>query len=158
MEKPLKTLMSERTDKRDVFISYHLADGKIARKLCDKLEAAGISVWYATRDIMPWDNWENSMEDALQQCRVFIVIFSEISMRSEHVLSELETAFRRLRRHDELCVLPVLVEAENLPDILRYYLTQMQFLDARNQPLDEVLDSVVKRVQDILNAQQESAS
>ena len=156
MEKLSKTVTTD-TDQREVFLSYALADGKIARKLCDKLEAVGISVWYATRDSNP-GAFAASVAKAIEQCRVFIVIFSEISMRSEHILSELEAAFRRLRRHDALCVLPVLVEMENLPDILRYYLTQMQFIDARNQPLEQSLDCVVKRVQDIISAQQESAS
>lgn len=157
METLLKTATTD-ANKREVFLSYSLADGKIARKLCDKLESVGISVWYTTRDIMPGENWRNAVTDALRQCRVFIVIFSEISMRSEHVLNELDLAFRRLRKHDELCILPVLVEMENLPDILQYYLTQMRFLDARNQPLETVLDDVVERVQDIISAQRESAS
>ena len=157
METLLKTATTD-ANKREVFLSYALADGKIASKLCDKLESAGISVWYTTRDIMPGENWRNAVTDALQQCRVFVVIFSEIGIRSEHVLNELDLAFRRLRKHDEVCILPVLVEMENLPDILRYYLTQMRFLDARNQPLETVLDDVVERVQDIISAQRESAS
>ena len=151
MEKLSKTVTTD-TDQREVFLSYALADGKIARKLCDKLESAGISVWYATRDIMPGDNFLQSVNNAFQQCSVFVCILSEVSMKSSYVLDELGAAFRRARRHDDICILPVLVDTENLSDELLYYLNRMQFLDARNQPLETVLDGVVKRVQDIISA------
>ena len=147
------------TGKRPVFLSYAMADGKIARLLCNKLEAAGIPTWYQTRDIKPGESYIESMNHAFQQCQVFIVILTDISMKSRYIGMEMNAALeRKFSCHEDIAIIPVLVGVENMSDDLGYYLSKLQFFNALNQPLETVLDSVVKRVQDILNAQQERAS
>ena len=163
MRKHSKAVTTERgiphTGKKLVFLSYAMADGKIARMLCDKLETAGIPTWYQTRDIKPGDNFLDSLNHAFRQCQVFVVILTNISMKSRYLITEMEAALeRKFSCHEDIVIIPILVGVENVPDDLRYYLSQLQFFNALNQPLETVLDSVVKRVQEAIKTQEESAS
>lgn len=157
MEQRAQTLTAEQSVRRDVFLSYALADGKIARTLCEKLEAVGISVWYATRDLYPGPFSEN-IRAAIQQCKAFVVVFSEIGMRSEELLSELDAALKRkFVRHENIVIIPVLVDMESLSEPLRYYLDQMNCFDARRQPLEKRLDELVQQIQKALTQRQMSS-
>ena len=86
----------------DVFISYHMESaGKLARKIADKLETIGISCWYANRDMLPGQFVESIM-DAINQCKIFLLILNEEANHSKYVFNELSNAYRRfvyLRPH-----------------------------------------------------------
>ena len=73
----------------DAFISYASKDKPTADAVCAALEDAQIRCWIAPRDILPGSDWSASIIDALDQCRVMILIFSgnandspQISQRS----------------------------------------------------------------------------
>jgi hypothetical protein len=60
----------------DVFISYPHQDKAMADATCAKLEAEGIRCWLAPRDISPGADWAASIVDAIDGCRVMVLIFS----------------------------------------------------------------------------------
>ena len=60
----------------DAFISYASKDKPTADAVCAALEDAQIRCWIAPRDILPGADWSASIIDALDQCRVMILIFS----------------------------------------------------------------------------------
>ena len=76
----------------DVFISYSSKDTKSREEICGKLEAAGIKCWYAPRDIRPGEEWADAITNALQRCKVFLLIFTENANDSSQVLREVGLA------------------------------------------------------------------
>ena len=86
-----------RKDLRCVYISYASEDEDAARLLCEKLEAAGISVWYADRDIKPGEFIPGEIAKAIEQCSVFIILLSKFSAESESLKDELTYSLRMIR-------------------------------------------------------------
>ena len=49
----------------DVFVSYSVKDKTTADAICASLEANGVRVWIAPRDVMPGSDWGESIIDAI---------------------------------------------------------------------------------------------
>ena len=49
----------------DVFISYSHHDAEIRAEIVEKLESAGISCWYAPRNIQPGEEWADAITRGL---------------------------------------------------------------------------------------------
>lgn len=126
-----------------VFISYSSTDKNIADNLCAKLEAAGMRVWYAPRDIHSRD-YASAIVDAISQCTHFVVILSRNSLRSHHVLNEIDLAFSQLNRHMRLC--PLKIDEEELGPAFRYYLSRQHWMDAHIPPLEKRLEEFVASI------------
>ena len=143
---------------RDVFLSYAFVDGQVARMLCEKLESMGISVWYSTRDIMPGYDFANVIPPIIRQCKVFLMILSEISMKSPHCLNELALAFQSYHKRG-LSILPVLIGNAHLTDEVKYYLAMLQCINAPDPLTDSAfLDKVAERVQELLVCRENSVT
>jgi len=63
-----------------VFISYAREDIESASKIYNELKNAGIDVWMDKKNLMPGQNWENEIEDAISKSRYFIALFSSNSV------------------------------------------------------------------------------
>jgi len=59
----------------DVFISYATEDKITADAVCFGLEKEGIRCWMAPRDILPSDNYDDAIIQAIDIARVMVVIF-----------------------------------------------------------------------------------
>jgi len=79
----------------DVFLSYPHQDKTTADAACAKLEAEGIRCWIAPRDIAPSAEWAASIVEAIESCRVMVLIFSAHTNRSKQVQREVQQAFDR---------------------------------------------------------------
>ncbi|MFN2421569.1 MAG: toll/interleukin-1 receptor domain-containing protein, partial [Gemmatimonadota bacterium] len=76
----------------DVFISYSEPDKAKADAVCSLLERKSIRCWVAPRDILPGMTWGSSIVRAIQQSKVFILVFSSHSNHSPQVVREVERA------------------------------------------------------------------
>jgi hypothetical protein len=76
----------------DAFISYASADKTVADGVCAVLEAAGIRCWMAPRDISPGREYAAAIIDAIDRCRVMVLIFSSNANDSPQVCREIERA------------------------------------------------------------------
>ncbi|MEL6317543.1 MAG: toll/interleukin-1 receptor domain-containing protein, partial [Pseudomonadota bacterium] len=92
----------------DVFISYARADEAFAERLAKRLEALGLSVWWDRR-LLPGDDWELAIEEAIDAAKAVIVIWSQESVRSKPVRAEA----RRADRRDKL--VPIAIETVEPP-------------------------------------------
>jgi len=92
----------------DVFISYANADRPRARILVEALEKQGWSIWW-DRTILPGKRWDRIIEEALNDARCVIVLWSENSIQSDWVRTEAEEAKRRG------ILVPVLLDRVNIP-------------------------------------------
>ena len=124
------------------FISYSSKDKNIADNLCAKLEARGIRVWYAPRDISAGD-YAGAIVDAITRCTKFVVILSRNSMRSNHVLNEIDLAFNRIS--GGLQFLPLKMDEEELGGSFMYYLSRQHWMDAHIPPLEKRLEEFADR-------------
>ena len=135
------------TQSKQVFISYHTETGKDAvRKICAALEGAGISCWYAPRNVGA--NYAQSIVEAIRECRVFLLVLNEGSNVSANVLNEINCAFDRFRAHDDITLLPFRIDQCTLSDDIYYYLGRIHIMDGILPPellrVQELVDRVSK--------------
>ena len=126
-----------------VFISYSSHDKNIADNLCAKLEATGMRVWYAPRDVDLRD-YASSIVSAIDSCTHFVVILSRNSLASEHVLNEVDLAFQKLGHGMKFA--PLKIDEEELGPAFRYYLSRQHWMDAHVPPHERRLDEFVEKI------------
>ncbi len=129
--------------KKRVFISYSSKDANIADNLCAKLEASGVRVWYAPRNIHAQD-YAGAIVEAITRCTDFVVIISQNSLRSHHVLNEIDLAFNELNRG--LRLIPLRIDEEEMGPSFRYYLSSQHWMDAHLPPLEKRLEEFVASI------------
>jgi len=125
------------------FISYSSPDRNIADNLCSKLEANGMKVWYAPRNISTND-YASGIAAAITSCSHFVVIISKNSMLSQHVLNEIDLAFRELNRG--IRFLPLRLDEEELAPAFTYYLSRQHWMDAHIPPLEKRLEEFTQKI------------
>ena len=142
------------TENREVFISYHTQSaGDAVRKICAALEGAGISCWYAPRNVGP--NYAQSIVEAIRGCRVFLLVLNKESNVSAHVLNEVNCAFDRFRNHEEITLLPFRIDDCTLSDDMYYYLGRIHIMDGILPPERLRVQELVSRVSVILGKENE---
>lgn len=137
------------TEARQVFISYHTETGKDAvGKICAALEGAGISCWYAPRDVGA--NYAQSIVEAIRGCKVFLLVLNEGSNASAHVLNEINCAFDRFKAHEDITLLPFRIDQCALSDDIYYYLGRIHIMDGMLPPELLRIQELVDRVRRLL--------
>lgn len=125
----------------DVFISYSHKDALVADAICHKLEDQGVRCWYAPRNIQPGAEWAEAIIEALEQCEVLVLVFTDYSNSSQQVLREVDAAITAGK-----AIIPF-KRTESMPTgSMRYYLSALHWLDVVDEPLEEAIDELVKRV------------
>lgn len=110
------------TDKLLIFISYGRKDARdLALRLRDDLEAAGFTIWLDLSEVPSGGDFTRHIEQAIDQCDVFLALLSQASADSTWCRSEQLRALRKGKR-----VIPLLVQADAEPPL---YLEPMNFLD-----------------------------
>jgi hypothetical protein len=132
---------------RDVFVSYSLPDRDSAFDLVARLEARGMSVWIAPRDISPAADWAEEIIDAISATRLMVLLFSSHSNVSPQVRREVERAV-----HKQVPVLSVRLEDVLPSKSLEYFLSSQHWLDAFPPPRDAHYDRLCAHVAARLNA------
>ena len=124
------------------FISYSSADRNIAENLCDKLERKGFSVWIAPRNVQ--GPYAASIVDGIRSADHFVVILSRNSLASEHVLNEIDLAFKKLPDHIKFH--PLRIDDAMFTPSFEYYLSRQHWKDAIDPPLEERLEELVEEI------------
>ena len=130
----------------DVFISYSTVDKTIADSVVAALENNQIRCWYAPRDIEAGDDWGKAISAAIKSCRVFLVIFSENSNRSQRVLDEVNLAISQ-----KVVIVPFRVEDLKPDGALELHLSSRHWLDAFDPSWQEHLKDLVQIVSSVLH-------
>ena len=117
---------------KEVFISYKSNDPQlgnndetVANELCAALEAAGISCWIAPRDIEPGVRYGRAIMEAINSCKVMVVVFSKHANTSEHIANEVDAIFSR-----KVDIIPFNIDGSQPGLELDYYLRRMQWINA----------------------------
>ena len=110
----------------DVFISYHdKTNGDRAEKIAATLESAGISCWYARRDVPAGGDFTHEVIKQIGDCTVFLLLLDEGAARSPHVETEVGNAFGRRKK-----IIPYQTDTKDIKGVswVQYYLKQIQIV------------------------------
>ncbi|HEY7887988.1 MAG TPA: toll/interleukin-1 receptor domain-containing protein [Steroidobacteraceae bacterium] len=114
---------------RDIFISYSQPDRECAYEMTRHLEATGLTVWIAPRDVSPAAEWAEEIIEAISAARVMVLVFSQSSNSSPQVRREVERAV-----HKNLRILPFRIEDVLPSRSLEYFLSSQHWLDGFPPP------------------------
>lgn len=136
---------------RDVFVSYSQPDRDCAFQIAEQLEARGMGVWIAPRDISPAADWAEEIIEAISLARVMVLVFSGHCNTSPQVRREVERAV-----HRQVPVLPFRIEDVLPAKSLEYFLSTPHWLDAFPPPREPHYARLTDRISAML--QQAAAS
>ena len=122
----------------DAFISYANNDKATADATCAALESAGVRCWIAPRDIAPGADWGAAIIEALESCKLFVLIFSSSADKSPQVRNEIVKAASR-----GVVIVPIRIENTIPTKSLAYYMGGVHWLDALTPPLERHLQVLV---------------
>ena len=123
---------------RDVFISYAARDKDIADRVVASLEGDQVSCWYAPRNIEPGADWGQTIVSAIEECKVFLLIFSSNTDRSQRVLNELEFA-----NVQQVEIIPLRTEDLEPEGALKFHLSMRHWLDINDPAWDTHIKEMV---------------
>jgi hypothetical protein len=126
---------------RCVFISYASQDVVVANKVCSALEAAGLPCWIAPRDVQAGAPYGAAIVEAINACRLLVLVLSKSAIDSPHVLREVERASSKKRP-----VLSIRLDASVLPPDLEYFLSANHWMDGSGGPIERILPALVEAV------------
>jgi hypothetical protein len=110
----------------DTFISYSSKDKPAADAACAVLEQTGIRCWIAPRDIRPGGEYGGAIIEAIDQCRVMVLIFSSSANNSRQIHREIERAVSK-----GVPIIPVRIEEAVPTKSMEYFLGAIHWLDSR---------------------------
>ena len=112
----------------DVFISYHMTTETSAfvRKIAGELESIGVSCWYAPRNIPFGDEFVPRILDAIDACKVVLLILDEGANASKYVYNETVEAFNRYKEENQPLIIPCKLGTFRVARKLNFYLHTFQ--------------------------------
>jgi formylglycine-generating enzyme required for sulfatase activity len=133
----------------DVFFSYAGPDKATALRLCELLEARGLRVWIAPRDVPPGANYAEAILRGIETSAACVVLLSAASNTSQFVEKEVERAVSKRKR-----LIPVRLEDVLPGPTLELHLSTAQWIDA----WDGSLEDVAARLLPVLGAEPPASS
>jgi len=134
----------------DVFVSHSHDDAPAADLLVKALEERGVVCWLAPRDVPAGGSYAESILNAIESASCFVLIYSQSSNVSSHVMREVERALKF-----GVNIVPVRFDDSTPSKSLDYLLATVHWLaiapDARDR-------SIVKAAEQILAAVAKSQS
>ncbi|MFI5012410.1 MAG: TIR domain-containing protein [Hyphomicrobiales bacterium] len=129
----------------DAFISYSSKDRRAADAACAVLEAEGIRCWMAPRDILAGADWGASIIEAIDTCRVMVLIFSASANGSLQIRNEIVHAVGQ-----GIPIVPIRIDDVMPTKTLSYYMSAVHWLDALTPPIEQHLKRLAQAVRSLL--------
>jgi hypothetical protein len=136
-----------------VFVSYSSKDAAAAEAVCAALEGRTIACWIAPRDIVPGDDYGESILDAIDTCRILLMIVSPHANQSSQIRRELERTMRT-----DTPIVPFRVAHGAVSKSLEYYTGPCEWLDSPSAPLEQHLRRLCDVVAAALSSQDGQAA
>jgi TolB-like protein/tetratricopeptide (TPR) repeat protein len=142
-----------------VFLSYASQDQKAAQRICEKLRAAGIEVWFDQSELRGGDAWDRKIREQIHDCRLFMPVISANSERRDegYFRREWNLAVERSRdmAHKRAFLVPVVIDGTHergasVPE-------KFHELQWTRLPGGETPPAFVERVQRLLSPEAPSA-
>jgi type II secretory pathway pseudopilin PulG len=129
----------------DVFISYSSVDKAVAGAVCAELEQNQVRCWIAPRDIRPGAEWGESIVDAINSCRVMVLVFSSNANESPQIRREVERAVNK-----GVIIVPLRIEDVLPTRSLEYFIGAVHWLDALTPPIEHHVKTLAADIRRIL--------
>ena len=129
----------------EVLICYSTKDKKWADAGCSVLEGRGIRCWIAPRDILPGQEWGEAIVDAIDGCKLMVLIFSASANASPQVRREVERAISKGRT-----MIPCRIENVMPAGSMEYALGNTHWLDIFTPPVERQMNRVAESVEALL--------
>ena len=143
---PVRTRPKPAEPSGPVFVSHSSKNKRLAAAVVAELESNGIRCWFAPRDIRPGDpNYGGAILDGLSSCKAMLLLLTEPSNASQHVMKESERAVNR-----NLPILVVRFQPVEVSRDLEYYVSSAQFLDATEEPTHKHFPIIRTHVREML--------
>ena len=65
-----------------IYLSYSDRNLGVVKKFSDYLKQAGYYVWFAEDEILPGDNWQSAIDEAISNSNVFLYFLPFFSVRN----------------------------------------------------------------------------
>lgn len=112
----------------NVFISYSSKDADIANNICSFLEHNNLECFIAPRNIRPGHLYAEEIIFGLESSDLLLLLLSENSNASAHVLREVEWAVS-----NNIPIITYKLEEVTLNPSMKYFLMATQWMDANSQ-------------------------
>jgi tetratricopeptide (TPR) repeat protein len=129
----------------DVFMSYSSKDKSIADAVCAGLENEKIRCWMAPRDVLPGTPYAEALIEAIDDCTLMVLVFSENSNTSPQVQREVERAVAKGK-----AIIPFRIKDVPMTKSMEYYLSVPHWLDALTPPMEKHLRRLCETVSSML--------
>lgn len=96
--------------KNKIFLSYAREDLKIAQRLYNDLKRKGLELWFDREDLLPGQNWEEAINQAISNCSYFLALLSSNSLSKRgYIQKELKMALDILDEYppSKVYIIPV---------------------------------------------------
>lgn len=119
---------------KDVFISYSSKDRPLVKEIVNYLEDKGLSCFWDNRNIPKGSNWMETLDKALDGCRLFLVIFTE-----EYNISTATDTEVGIAKELKKPILVYRIANESIPykGGKRFCLHGLQWINAIGKPYDK---------------------
>jgi TIR domain len=124
-----------------VFVSHSHQDAPAAELIVQALEKRGVTCWMAPRDVPPGGSYAEAILNAIESASCFVLIYSQNSNVSSHVLREVERALKF-----DLNIVPVRFDDSAPSKSLDYLLATVHWLAIAPDSRDR---SIVKAAEQI---------
>jgi hypothetical protein len=124
-----------------VFISHAHQDRSSAEQLLAALESRGIKCWSAPRDVAPGGSYAESILRGIESSSCFVLVFTQHSNLSPHVLREVERALNL-----GINIIPVRFDDSGISKSLDYLLATVHWLSATAEPRARALQHAVEQI------------
>lgn len=133
------SIMTGRT-----FLCYASVDADKVLSLRDALASKGVHVWMDRTDILPGADWQRSIEAAIRQCEVLVLVLTNASTTSREVQAEWSLALSLGK-----VIVPLILDASvELP----FRLATLQFIHLDTSALPNGLERLVSILPQTKNA------
>ncbi len=129
----------------DVFISYSTRDKAIADAICASLERECMRCWIASRDVPIGAPFMTTIDKAISESQVMVLVFSAAANASQDVVREVRGAIEA-----GIPILPFRIENKSPSGDMRYMLRTIHWLDALTPPLELHIKQLVHRIHGLL--------
>ncbi len=137
----------------DVFISYSAKDKATGDAVCAMLESEGVRCWIAPRDVLPSMEWGEAIIDAIEECRIMVLIFTANANASPQIRREVERAVNH-----GVAILPLRMEDVLPGKALEYFIGNVHWLDALTPPLEAHLKNLAGTIKIVLGRMEPRAT
>jgi WD40 repeat protein len=129
-----------------VFICHSSKDKLVADAACAALEAHRIPCWIAPRDIAPGVEWGGAIVDAITDCQIVLLIFSQHANDSPDVRREINLSIS-----EQKDLVPFRIQNVAPTGSIKYAVSNRHWLDAVDPPMEHRLGELSEKIARILN-------